>query len=345
MARLSTVLILLFASLFSSSVFANTCEGPDSINALIVQADNVLLNWEPKASSYTIEYGLTGFVPGSGSQESTADTSIRIQSLVEKSVYDFYLISDCGGGMLDTIGPKIIETLYYNDIGISLLNAPQTACDLTNMEDITISISNYGQNPQQLFDFGYSLDFVEQEVNRPFDGFYTGVVGYDSTVMTTFDIKAPIGIPGKYIFQVWTDLQEDSDNDNDTLTVEVFHQPVINDYPYEWDFEEWEGGWVIHDSVSSNSSLQYGRPNSPEIQSAYSGTKAWVTNLIGDYNANERSILISPCFDFSNMVNDPYMSFALHYQGEACCDFSQAEISINGGLNWTKIGDGENGIN
>ncbi|MBT8218780.1 MAG: T9SS type A sorting domain-containing protein, partial [Bacteroidia bacterium] len=50
-------------------------------------------------------------------------------------------------------------------------------------------------------------------------------------------------------------------------------------------------------------------------------------------------------FDFSNMVNDPYMSFAFHYQGEACCDFAQAEISINGGQNWTKIGDGENGIN
>jgi len=321
------------------------CAGPESIIVDRLQANNATFKWQPsQAATYILEIGRAGVVPGSGTRTNTMDTIVSVRPLNQKTEYDVYLYSSCANGDKDTIS-LAIETLYQVDIGVTMLDAPTTACDLTSLEDITLSITNFGQQPQQLFDFGYSLEDVEGNVSRPFDGFYTGIVGFDSTVMTTFDVQADLAIPGEYEFKIWTALPDDSDNGNDTFTVIVTHQPVIDIFPYEWDFELWKGGWLIDESQSTNSSLEFGRPNSTTIPAAASGKQAWATNLFGDYNANEKSVLISPCFDFSDMTNDPYMSFALNYEGEACCDFAIAEISINDGRNWTKIGDGENGIN
>lgn len=322
-----------------------TCEGPDSIIVARIQADNATFKWDvSESTAYTLEIGVKGFTQGSGTRLNTADTTVTVNGLFEKRLYDVYLYSTCPNGMKDTVQVEV-ESLHFDDIGMTFLDAPTTGCDLTAMEDITIQITNFGQNPQQLFDFGYSIEDVEGNVMQPFDGFYTGIVGFDSTVVTTFDARAAIQEPGEYLFKIYTELSTDQDPTNDTFEILITHQPVISVYPYEWDFEEWKGGWLIDEAKSSNVSMDYGRPNSLDIPAAASGSAAWVTNLIGAYNGNERTVLISPCFDFSSLSNDPYMSFALNFQSEECCDFAFAEISINAGRNWTKIGDGENGIN
>ena len=46
----------------------------------------------------------------------------------------------------------------------------------------------------------------------------------------------------------------------------------------------------------------------PKINRAASGSKAWKTNLAGNYNDLEKSYLYSPCFDISGMTN-PTLSF------------------------------------
>jgi len=336
--------VLLFFVISLGNAFG-TCEGPDSIIVARIQADNAVFRWDAsEATTFTFEIGVKGFTQGEGTRITTADTTVTINGLFEKTVFEAYLYSTCPNGMLDTVNVEV-ESLYFNDIGMTFLDAPTTGCDLTAQEEITIQITNFGQNPQQLFDFSYSVQDEEGNVTQPFDGLYTGIVGFDSTVVTTFDARAAVQEPGEYSFKIWTELSTDQDATNDTFQILVTHQPVINVYPYEWDFEEWKGGWLIDVENSSNSSMSYGRPNSLQIPAAASGAAAWVTNLIGEYNSNEKTVLISPCFDFSSMENDPYMSFALNFDGEECCDFAFAEISINAGRNWTKIGDGENGIN
>jgi len=336
--------LLVFSTIWGGTINAQ-CAGPDSIFVDRLQATNATFNWHSsQATTQILEIGIKGFAQGNGTTINTADTIVTVNSLAEKTQYDVYLYSTCSNGDMDTVSLQI-ETLYLNDVGVTMLDAPTTACDLTSMEDIKLSITNFGQAPQQLINFGYSLESVEGNINRPFDGVYTGIAGFDSTVMTTFDVTADLAIPGEYEFKIWTQMSTDQDLENDTFSVIVTHQPVISIYPYEWDFELWKGGWLIDESEATNSSFEFGRPNSLAISGAASGKQAWSTNLIGDYNANEKSVLISPCFDFSGMSNDPYMSFALNYEGEECCDFAIAEISINDGRNWTKIGDGENGIN
>ncbi|NQX85505.1 MAG: hypothetical protein HRT67_06320, partial [Flavobacteriaceae bacterium] len=69
----------------------------------------------------------------------------------------------------------------------------------------------------------------------------------------------------------------------------------ITSYPYSEDFETDDGGWVADNTTNGTWAL--GAPTGAVINSAGSGTNAWVTNLSGDYNSNENSWVTSPVFD------------------------------------------------
>ena len=61
-------------------------------------------------------------------------------------------------------------------------------------------------------------------------------------------------------------------------------------------FDNGNGGWLAGGTASS---WALGTPAKAVIKSAASGTNSWVTNLTGQYNANENSYVVGPCFNFS----------------------------------------------
>lgn len=69
---------------------------------LIVNAtsDGIVVSWpeaiDTSVTSYFIEYGLTGFVPGSGTIIPVNDTSYTLLGLNANVVYDIYVYLDCG---------------------------------------------------------------------------------------------------------------------------------------------------------------------------------------------------------------------------------------------------------
>lgn len=102
-----------------SSNFAASFTGPDSVH----------LNWTAgTAGGFVIEYGTSGFTPGSGTQTaSTTASSIGINGLSVNTTYDFYLLDSCSGSFSDTLGPITVSTAclsqsipYYQnfDLGI-----------------------------------------------------------------------------------------------------------------------------------------------------------------------------------------------------------------------------------
>ncbi|MAC25064.1 MAG: hypothetical protein CMN29_28555 [Sandaracinus sp.] len=103
------------------------------------------------------------------------------------------------------------------------------------------------------------------------------------------------------------------------------------DVYYETDFEGGEDGWT------ADSLWEYGMPAATVIDSAASGTSAWVTNLTGDYPSSADASLTSPSIDLSAAVDDPVISFSLNYDTENCCDEGWLEVSIDGGTTWTKV--------
>ncbi|GAB4382600.1 MAG: hypothetical protein Kow0075_14490 [Salibacteraceae bacterium] len=109
---------------------------------------------------------------------------------------------------------------------------------------------------------------------------------------------------------------------------------TIKNYPYCEDFEDNNGAW---NSSGVLPSWEHGVPNNNYISSAYSGTKAWVTDLNGNYSNDELSYLTTPEFDFSNL-NDPVITFYTKFALESGDDGVQLQVSQDSGNTFTVLG-------
>ncbi len=90
------------------------CEAPIDVVMQNRTSDSVTLSWtEPGDSSgYRIEYGLPGFVVGTGTEISAGGTTGTVPALQPNTPYEFYVRSVCSdGGNSDESAPILIETL------------------------------------------------------------------------------------------------------------------------------------------------------------------------------------------------------------------------------------------
>src|SRR6478735_7031036 len=75
---------------------------------------------------------------------------------------------------------------------------------------------------------------------------------------------------------------------------------TITTYPYLEDFDGATApGWA---SGGTSSSWALGTPGKSIINSAATGTKAWVTGLTNNHNVSEQSYVESPCFNMSSLI-------------------------------------------
>ena len=336
--------------LFIGQGVCPSCLKPVELKTENVYDTRAKLRWTPVGASPTVGwwviYGPEGFVPGPGVGDTVYVTlpKVTLLGLQKKTKYDVYVIQDCGGGDASQIvGPLSFETYWTNDVGVSGVLTPTIGCDL-GVETLTILMNNYGSAPQSLIPFNFTVNGQEAGVPQPQDGFYTGVLGKDSTEVIEFETTYDFSAPGEYVIQVFTQMGGDEDFSNDTSTYYLVGRQVV---PYFQDFENWSGGWKVEET-SQNPSWEFGTPNKLLLNSAASGQNAWVTKLAGSYNASERSYLNSPCFDFSNLTDDPVIEFSVFYNTETSYDGMFLELSVDGGDTWEKvgaIGEGQNWYN
>ena len=291
---------------------------------------------------YRIEYGLDDFDPEvdlDGEELITPDSLLRISGLESQQTYSFYVSTICAATQ-DTSerrGPFVITTQKEIDLGITLLQSPSTGCDI-NGQALTVGITNYGGAPQQFFRLGYSVNGMEVPINYPIDGIFTGIVSPDSTEFFTFDAPPQLGGPGRYRFRIFTLIDGDEDRTNDTLVLSVVNQPIISRFPYMEGFEENDGLWITGRGNRSANSWAHGIPRGERFARAPQGQRAWATNLFGDYFNDEDSYLISPCFDFTGMSEDPYFQAVLGVDTEADFDDLTLEMSTDNGSSWSVVG-------
>ncbi len=155
--------------------------------------------------------------------------------------------------------------------------------------------------------------------------------------MATFSISSQASIAINSIDQVsgvtannftnpvtYTVTAENGATQDWVVTVSEAGISVISDFPYSEDFESGNGSWR---TGGANSSWQLGNPAGPTINSATSGSAAWVTNLAGDYNPDEISYVTSPRFDLSG-INYPKIEFSIWWDAEGFYD--GANFQYNG---------------
>jgi hypothetical protein len=77
----------------------------------------------------------------------------------------------------------------------------------------------------------------------------------------------------------------------------------------------------------------------PLFSLAGDGAKCWIVGgLSGSaYNLDERSYLLSPCFDFTN-VPFPHIQFKIYWETENPYDGATLQYTTNNGATWTNVG-------
>ncbi len=306
------------------------------------------LAWTPASggsptAEWQLIYGLAGFDPAGGGQ--TTNTSVpraTLTGLQPDTEYEAYVRQRCTDDSLSRLrGPLRFRTYRTNDVGISAILTPQSGCAL-GTETVTIALRNYGAAPQTLLPFNFSVNSIPAGVPQPQDGFYTGILGKDSTAIIAFETLYDFSQPGEYLIAAWTDLKDDENRSNDTFYVRILNRLTP---PYFQDFEDWDGGWTVSGSGQSTPTWAWGVPAGETIDKAGSGQKAWVTNLTGRYNNGEISYLQSPCFDFFGLTHDPAIEFLLRYDTETGYDGAWLEMTTEDDTAWTRVGQIDDDIN
>jgi hypothetical protein len=277
-------------------------------NRAIININSLLLNVVPQqnvSSSFQIKFGQQG------------TTSANSVNPITKND-DGYTFDDV----------SLHEAI--NDVALEKVISPtQSGCQLGSNEPISVKVKNYGSNAANNVQVSYSVNGAPP-VTEIIPSIASG-----GTVNHVF--AAPFNFSAfiDYNIDFWIKLQTDTYKENDSLLNYSFHNaPLINNFPYLEKFEANNGNWY---TKGNNSSWQWGIPTKTLINKAANGSKNWSTGLSGNYNNDELSYLYSPCFNLSSLTS-PVLSFSHIVDLELNFDFNWVEYSIDGGINWLRLG-------
>lgn len=220
-----------------------------------------------------------------------------------------------------------VDAVPANDMGVVSLDAPVSAGTLSATETVTITVRNYGSAAQSNIPVTYTING-----GSPVNDVVPGPVAPGATAQINFATTGDFSADGTYTLVLSTANPGDADNTNDSITRVVFNAIAA---PYFTDFESGAGGWATYGTTT----FALGTPAGTIINSAFSGTNAWVTNLTGLYNNSETGGVAGPAIDLSAYTTaDPWVFIRVWWNAEFSWDGAVLQSSIDGGQSWQNVG-------
>ena len=330
--------------IYKGAAGCSNCRTAKNLRVDSIAAVSTRVSWSQSPSNpkaYNVVYLPKDSTTG-GKTVTVSDTSVILTGLTEHTGYDVLVYPVCA----DTgyaFGRVSFITRFKTDVGIVGITGPINRCGL-GTDSVRVILKNFGGNPQSLITFKYSVNGTAAPVPQYTDGFYTGVLGRDSIRILSFKTLGDFSKPGEYQIAAWTEFLGDSVKTNDTFRISVTSPKTVSQYPYFEDFELGKGTWAVSDTVG-NSSWKFGKPLGPYIYSTASGRNAWTTAIDTSYKQNEFGYLLSPCFDFSSLTADPFISLDLNINSPTGADGAWLESSTDAGKTWFKVGGKGTGLN
>lgn len=212
-----------------------------------------------------------------------------------------------------------------SDVGVTRIISPLGGCGMTDQETFSVVVRNFGAWPSNdTIPIYFSLDGGQTKI---YDTIYQEIPVGDSIVYN-FQSKADFSNPKVYDVIVSTDLEGDEEENNNGQQMIIVSQPYV-ELPYAENFQTENGFWA-------NAPFHAGWScKLPEILSP-GGDKAWISNTGSIYKNLDTTVLVSPCFDFTN-VEKPVVDFYYSSSTEAGKDGTLLQYSIDGGVNWAKV--------
>jgi hypothetical protein len=281
-------------------------------------ANNWNKYWQSSGTSINNEWVVTKYNVNS---ELNRQDSVRIRFTVGPT-NSFWNYS---GWNIDNV--VLVGNFISKDVGVTNWITPVDGCGHTSTEYVTVTIKNYAGLPMTdplpvsfSFNGGTTVYYDTIHTTIPIDG----------TLNYTIDKPVNLTAPGWYNnVYATTHLAGDEDATNDKFNKIIFIAPTYT-LPYNQNFET---NYGYYRTGGTNSSWAYGTPSGTVINSAASGTKAWVTSLSSNYNNAENSYLESPCFNFAG-IDYPVFEFKSKGLSEDKIDGMALYYSIDDGDSW-----------
>ncbi len=308
-----------------------TTDGGTTWNTLGVLNDVNGVNWYNSAS--ITASGLPGWTnTSSGWKQSEYKLNIlnNVPLVRFRFVFNSNASTVASGASVDDFSITIPAPL---DAGVEVIHKPVVQTPGGALTNVKVRIRNFGSDTLTSIPVSYRVGLTGIPVVQT----WTGTLYPDDTATVNFTsaLTPPTGIFDLYSY---TGLAADGDHLNDTAKNCITGVPTYP-VPYSDNFE----GLVTW--FSPGTLWEYGVPAATVINSAYSPTHAWVTNLDGDYTDLATEYLYTPLFMFTG-VDSAYLEFRHWYEAELSWDGGTVEYSIGGGT-WTVLGTTSdvNGLN
>ena len=110
---------------------------------------------------------------------------------------------------------KNVTYFFQEDIGITAITSPISGSSLTDEEEITVTLTNFGAADLTDIDVTYNLDdnIITEQVAGP--------LSFDSPIEYTFDQSGDFSAVATYNLSAYTSLATDANNNNDTTTIVI----------------------------------------------------------------------------------------------------------------------------
>ncbi len=178
--------------------------------------------------------------------------------------------------------------------------------------------------------FNYSIDGVSQ---TPY--VWNGTLNIDQEkeislpVINKSDVKL-------YELIVDAILTGDEDNSNNSLSSSFSINEKDNSPTEINTFNFFHENWLSFDEGNQNNLWVIDTPNKAKLNSVTSGTRAYITHATNNYPNETKSLLVSPCYDLTN-IDDPRINFNMAFELQENFDIIYVEYSLDNS-NWIVLG-------
>lgn len=238
------------------------------------------------------------------------------------------------------------------DVSVSSAVGPGSRINLTNEEPVVLTLMNaFSGDVIQEVEISYAvqgpLTYTVTEILSNLDW----AAGTEIELTKNLDFSAP----GLYDVQLAVTTPGDQFNANNNAQLKVSHLIAVSTFPYVNNFEAEPTDWISETIGGAGPGWEWGKPDKKTIRSAYSGEKVWVTALADQYQPLHVYGLYSPVFDFSDLTEDPLLSFSMifkidlhqHTENVMLGDIAHLQFSTDGNETWQEVPmvDARNGYN
>jgi subtilisin family serine protease len=214
------------------------CAPVTSLNAPYATASSGQINWTSNVGLYELEYGLTGFAPGTGTTiTNITEEQHTLTGLVSNTTYDVYVRANCGGALkspiqmvsFTTCSPDVAPYVQSFDAAATPSCWLQTAHSGGPWQFPGFPGYNLSGLPEHTGNGGY---YATMDFSTPAD---TGVV----MQMNDIDVSALTNPTLSFYLYSYNNYSVDSNQ----LFVEVNY----NNYWYQLGYiQQDENGWILH---------------------------------------------------------------------------------------------------